>query len=51
MTDRLDSFPFVWCDSCQKSQRMIFDVLPANRIAAEIICDECRSIIDPARHH
>jgi hypothetical protein len=29
MTDRLDRFPFVWCDTCEKIQPMIFDVLAA----------------------
>jgi hypothetical protein len=34
---------------CQKTQRMIFDMLPANdkntRDSADIVCDECKSII------
>jgi hypothetical protein len=39
----------VWCDTCQKIQRMIFDVMPASdknpRDVADIVCDECKSII------
>jgi formate dehydrogenase maturation protein FdhE len=38
--------PRVWCDTCQKIQRMIFDVMPASdRDVADIVCDECKSII------
>lgn len=37
----------MWCDTCQKKQRMIFDVSPASdKIdVADIVCDECKSII------
>jgi hypothetical protein len=49
MIERLDRFPFVWCGTCQKVQPMIFDVMPADdkndHVAADIICDECKSII------
>lgn len=58
MTDRLERFPFVWCDTCQKIQPMIFDVMPANdktdHDAADIVCDECKSVIatlHAARRH
>src|SRR5262245_36914669 len=47
--DRLDHFPRVWCPTCNKVQRLIFDVLKANdkneHDAADIVCAECKSII------
>ena len=47
--DVLTQFPRVWCPSCNKTQRMIFDVMKANdkndHDAADIVCDECKSII------
>jgi ribosomal protein S27E len=47
--DVLTRFPRVWCPTCNKTQRMIFDVMKANdkndHDAADIVCDECKSII------
>ena len=47
--DTMKHFSHVWCDACQKIQPMIFDVMQANRKndhdAADIVCDECKSII------
>jgi hypothetical protein len=47
--DTFGTLPRVWCESCQKIQRMIFDVMPASdknpRDVADIVCDECKSII------
>jgi hypothetical protein len=47
--DTLQRFPLVWCPTCEKTQKMIFDVLPAGRKndhdAADIVCDHCKSII------
>jgi hypothetical protein len=49
MTDRLERFPYVWCDTCGEIQPMIFDVLAANdktdHEVADIVCNECKSII------
>jgi hypothetical protein len=40
--DTLERFPLVWCDTCEKTQPMIFDVMQANdkndQDAADIIC-------------
>ena len=47
--DTLERFPRVWCDTCRKIQRMIFDVMKANGKndddSADVICAECRSVI------
>jgi phage terminase large subunit GpA-like protein len=47
--DTLERFPLVYCDTCGKTQAMIFDVMQANdkndHDAADIICAECKSII------
>jgi hypothetical protein len=47
--DSLQRFPLVWCPSCEKTQKIIFDVLPArpknDHDAADIVCDHCKSII------
>ena len=47
--DRLDHFPRVWCPTCNKVQRLTFDVLKASdkneHDAADIVCAECKSII------
>jgi hypothetical protein len=47
--DTLQRFPLVWCPTCEKTQKMIFDVLPAggknDHDAADIVCDRCKSII------
>jgi Phage terminase large subunit (GpA) len=47
--DVLARFSRVWCPSCNKMQPMIFDVVKANdknnHDAADIICEECKSII------
>jgi ribosomal protein S27E len=47
--DFLARFPRVWCPTCNKPQRIKFDVMKANdkndHAAADIICDECKSII------
>jgi hypothetical protein len=57
MTDRLERFPFVWCNTCEKIQPMIFEVMPAIdksiHDAATIVCRECKSVIatlHAARH-
>jgi hypothetical protein len=36
---RYNGFPLVWCPTCEKTQKMIFDLLP------DIVCDHCKSII------
>ena len=45
----LERFPLVWCDTCEKTQPILFDVMRANdkndHDAADIICSECKSII------
>src|SRR5262245_1614204 len=47
--DILARFPRVWCPSCNKAQPMMFDVMRANdkndHDAADVICQECKSII------
>jgi hypothetical protein len=47
--DMLQRFPLVWCSTCEKPQKMIFDVMPAggknDHDVADIVCDECKSII------
>src|SRR5262245_21115918 len=47
--DTLQRFPLVWCPTCEKTQKVIFDVLPArgknDHDAADIVCDHCKSII------
>jgi hypothetical protein len=47
--DVLARFPRVWCPTCNKTQPMIFDVMKANdkndHDAADIVCDECKSIV------
>jgi hypothetical protein len=47
--DALQRFPLVWCPTCEKTQKMIFDVLPAggknDHDAADIVCYYCKSII------
>ena len=47
--DFLARFPRVWCPTCNKPQRIKFEVMKANDKndpdAADIICDECKSII------
>jgi hypothetical protein len=56
--DVLKNFPLVWCSTCGKTQRMIFDVLLAggknDHDAADIVCGHCKSIIAtlraPAQH-
>jgi Phage terminase large subunit gpA, ATPase domain len=49
MTDRLERFSYVWCDTCEKIQPMTFDMMPADdqndHDAADIVCNECKSII------
>jgi hypothetical protein len=49
MNDRLDRFPFVWCDTCEKIQPMTLDVMPADakndHDAADIVCNECKSVV------
>jgi hypothetical protein len=58
MTDLLDRFPLVWCDTCEKVQPMTFAVMPADdkndHDAADIVCNECKSVIatlHAARRH
>ena len=47
--DMLERFPLVWCPTCEKTQKIIFDVMPAggeyDHDAADIVCDHCKSII------
>jgi formate dehydrogenase maturation protein FdhE len=45
--DTLKRFPLVWCPTCEKTQKMIFDVLKAsdNHEVAVIVCEECKSIV------
>jgi hypothetical protein len=47
--DKLDHFPRVWCPTCNKVQRLIFDVLKADakneHDTADIVCAECKSMI------
>jgi phage terminase large subunit GpA-like protein len=47
--DTLQRFPLVWCPTCEKTQKMIFDVLTSggknDHEAADIVCDHCKSII------
>src|SRR4029077_6292559 len=47
--DFLARFPRVWCPTCNKPQRIKFEVMKANdkndHDAADIVCDECKSII------
>ena len=47
--DTLERFPLVWCPTCDKTQKMIFDVMSAggknDHDAADIVCDHCKSII------
>jgi hypothetical protein len=47
--DTLQRFPLVWCPTCEKTQKIIFDVMPAggknDHDAADIVCDHCKSII------
>jgi glutaredoxin len=47
--DTLQRFPLVWCPICEKTQKIIFDVLPAggqnDHDAADIVCDHCKSIV------
>jgi hypothetical protein len=47
MMDALGRFSLVWCDTCGKTQPMIFDVRAneKDQDAADIICAECESII------
>jgi hypothetical protein len=51
--DTLQRFPLVWCPTCGKKQKMIFDVLPAggknDHDAADIVCDHCKSSNHVAR--
>ena len=47
--DTLERFPRVWCNTCQKIQRMAFAVMRADERNdhdfADVICAECRSVI------
>lgn len=47
--DRLERFSLVWCPTCEKTQKMIFEVLqasgPNGRDAAHIVCAHCKSIV------
>ena len=47
--DTLERFPLVWCPTCDKTQKMIFDVMSvggkSDHDAADIVCDHCKSII------
>ena len=46
--DALARFSRVWCPNCNKTQPMIFDVKANDKNdhdAADIVCDECKSII------
>ena len=52
--DLLERFPRAWCDTCQKVQPVILDVMKANdkndHDAADIICEECKSILVTLPH-
>jgi hypothetical protein len=52
--DLLERFPGAWCDTCRKVQPVILDVMEADERndheAADIICDECKSILVTALH-
>ncbi len=45
----LERFPRAWCPTCDKVQPVILDLMKADdkndRDAADIICDECKSIL------
>jgi hypothetical protein len=48
----------VWCDTCEKTQKMIFGVMPADdrndHDIADIVCEEYKSVIatlHAARQH
>jgi hypothetical protein len=47
--DTLERFPRVWCDQCEKIQRMSFRVMKRNdkndHDSATVICSECKSLI------
>jgi hypothetical protein len=47
--DTLERFPRVWCDQCEKIQRMSFHVTKKNdkndHDSANVICSECKSVI------
>lgn len=47
--DDLKRFPLVYCDTCEKVQPMIFDVLKAGKDSdhdrADIVCDHCKSVV------
>jgi hypothetical protein len=47
--DTLERFPLVWCDTCGKTQPIVFDVMQANdkndHDATDIVCAECKSVI------
>jgi hypothetical protein len=49
LMDTLQRFSLVWCPTCEKTQKIIFDVLPAGdkneHDAADIVCEYCKSII------
>jgi glutaredoxin len=53
--DTLQRFSLEWCPTCEKTQKMIFDVLPAvgknAHDAADIVCDHCKSIIATLHAH
>ena len=51
----LERLPGAWCDTCQKVQPVILDVMEANEKndheVADIVCDECRSILITLHAH
>jgi transcription initiation factor TFIIIB Brf1 subunit/transcription initiation factor TFIIB len=51
--DVLKRFPRVWCPTCDKTQPMTFDLMKANdkndHDTGDIVCGECKSIINAAR--
>src|SRR5262245_15894897 len=46
---RCNASRLVWCPTCDKAQKMIFDVMAAggknDHDAADIVCDHCKSIV------
>ena len=47
--------PRAWCDTCQKVQPVILDVMKADEKndheVADIVCDECKSILVTLHAH
>src|SRR5262245_43251789 len=54
VVDTLERFPLVWCPTCDKTQKMIFDVMNAggknDHDAADIVCGHCATLHAPRTH-